>query len=76
MRDTAALVRLAIGLAQGAGLSFLYCANDAHAWPAADALIFAPALFAPFMLAGNFEFVERKRWQTGGQLLEVETGCC
>src|SRR5262249_40624246 len=38
--------RLAIGLGQGLLLYLLYSAQDNHAWPATQGLIFAPLLLA------------------------------
>jgi hypothetical protein len=49
------LARLALGLAQGAALYFLYRASDAHSWPADEPLLFAPlllvALYVPLLVA-------------------------
>jgi len=49
------LARLALGLAQGAALYFLYRASDAHSWPANEPLLFAPlllvALYVPLLVA-------------------------
>ncbi|HXZ68108.1 MAG TPA: DUF4153 domain-containing protein [Alphaproteobacteria bacterium] len=43
------IFRLALGLFQGLALAFLFDAEQAHHWPAANAQIFAPAiLFAAF----------------------------
>jgi hypothetical protein len=46
--------RFALGLGQGAALSFLYLAYDARTWPATDGMVFAPlllvALFMPLLV--------------------------
>lgn len=47
--------RLALGLAQGAALYFLYRADDAIVWPANEPLLFAPlllvALYVPLLVS-------------------------
>jgi hypothetical protein len=59
-RETLAIVRAVLGLAQGAALYLLYNAVDAKIWPATDGLVFAPlaltAVFLPLVAvagAGN-----------------------
>jgi hypothetical protein len=56
-RESLAIVRAVLGLAQGAALYLLYHAGEANVWPATDGLAFAPlvltAVFVPTLaLAG------------------------
>ncbi|MBV8977987.1 MAG: DUF4153 domain-containing protein [Alphaproteobacteria bacterium] len=62
-------VRLALGLAQGAALYFLYDAYDGHSWPATDGYLFAPllmlAVLAPLLVmqgAGNLRALTLVLW--------------
>jgi len=52
--QTLALVRVAVGLAQGIVLYLLYQAYDTNSWPATNGVLFAsilvPAIFAPTVL--------------------------
>src|ERR1700749_3960509 len=47
--------RLALGLAQGGAIYFLYRAADAHIWPATEPTSFAPqlmtALYVPLLIS-------------------------
>ena len=60
MRESLALARAGIGLAQGFALYFLYHASEAKTWPATGGLLFAPlflvSVFVPIIAiasAGN-----------------------
>ncbi len=57
-RETLAVVRTVLGLAQGAALYLLYNAADAKVWPAIDGQVFAPlaltAVFVPVLAAAGF----------------------
>jgi hypothetical protein len=50
-RESLAVIRAAVGLAQGAALNLLYDAAEAKVWPATDGQVFAPlvltAMFVP-----------------------------
>src|SRR5262249_27037596 len=49
-RESMALVRALVGLAQGAALYLLYYAADAKVWPATDAETFAPLALIAFFI--------------------------
>lgn len=70
------IVRLVIGLAQGAALYFLYVAYDAKVWPADDGLIFAPllmvALFVPLIVLqgiGTIRFKTLAIWSVSAAVI-------
>jgi hypothetical protein len=56
-RETLAVIRAILGLAQGGGIYLLYEAADLRIWPATDGLVFAPlmltAAFIPFLAAAG-----------------------
>jgi hypothetical protein len=56
-RETLAVIRTVLGLAQGAALYLLYNAADAKVWPATDGQVFAPlvltAVFVPVLAAAG-----------------------
>src|SRR5579871_22973 len=71
-RETLAVVRTVLGLAQGAALYLLYNAADAKVWPAIDGQVFAPlaltAVFVPVLggrvrqsAAAHFGGLDRRR---------------
>jgi hypothetical protein len=56
-RETLAVIRTVLGVAQGAALYLLYNAADEKVWPATDGQVFAPlvltAVFVPVLAAGG-----------------------
>jgi hypothetical protein len=68
-RETLAVVRAVLGLAQGTALYLIYDAADAKVWPASDGLVFAPlvltAVFVPLLAvagAGNLRLRTFAAW--------------
>ncbi|MFZ1989203.1 MAG: DUF4153 domain-containing protein [Alphaproteobacteria bacterium] len=74
------ILRLALGLAQGLALAFLFDAEQAHHWPAANAQIFAPAiLFAalwPLLVSAgiNIRLPILLAWAIGAAALLIGLG--
>ena len=74
-------VRLAIGLAQGLWLYFLYRASDGDFWPATEPAFFAPqllvALFVPVLIGqalGSMRLRTLLLWALGATMLTYGLG--
>ena len=80
-RETLAIVRAILGLAQGAALYLLYEAAEVKAWPATDAQVFAPlvltAVFAPTLAAagvGNLRLPTFAIWTAAATVIVAALG--
>jgi hypothetical protein len=80
-RETLAVVRTMLGLAQGAALYLLYHAADAKIWPATDGQVFAPlvliAVFVPILAAaglGNLRLRTLAIWIAAATIVTAGLG--
>jgi hypothetical protein len=80
-RETLAIVRAVLGLAQGAALYLLYNAADAKVWPATDGQVFAPlvliAVFVPILAAaglGNLRLRTLAIWIAAATIVTAGLG--